>query len=287
MASSPPILFDLVAVLRTTLDTPFCIYTRAGVVEYASSESLTLFEMEREEQEKLNFFQHFQHSESKQIWQAVLSGNTVCYAIQDFAGHCRLSLLPDSRYILLQFRGLEHSSNQQQQIGALFKQSNYGIATATFEGEISQANTAFYRIFSIPLDHLIQLYQVIYSEDLAIELENRLKLRHKELSSYQIDCRAWKKHRLIWVRLTMSRMDSKSLLLIVEEVQSEYEQQERLLRLERDWRSLTINQTTMLIQLNLEGQIAFVSRAFEQKLGYPGSEICGTFISQWVHPQDH
>ena len=191
-------------------------------------------------------------------------------------------------------RAEESLRESEARFSGAFEFAPIGVALASLEGRLLQANQAVCDVVGYSENELLTLtvQEITHPDDLEEDLKNVHRLLAGEIRSYQMEKRYFHaRGDLVSVLLNVSlvRGDEGQPLYFIAHIQDITERkrtEEALRRSEALFRTLVNSSWDSFHLIEADGRIAYESPAVKRLLGYEPEEMIGHNALEFVHPDD-
>ncbi len=190
----------------------------------------------------------------------------------------------------------EQLSLREERLRALIENGFEGIATLDALAHITYLSPSVLNIIGKSLEEIRQAYgfQVIHPKDFEMVQETFLKVLDDPFQKHHLIVRFLNQEQnYIWIELIAQNfLDNKAINGIVvnwRDITERKLQEEQLQKSEALYRGLVEQSRDMIVQVNTQGQVLFISPACRAILGYSPEEFYENpaLVQQILHPDSH
>jgi PAS domain S-box-containing protein len=187
-----------------------------------------------------------------------------------------------------------HLQDRQGLSRSLIDTSPCAVTVTDLQGKITSVSRAAVRLYGYEsADELIgkSTIDTVSPEDRA-KAKEELNRILEEGSLCNVDIRLLKKDGTVFLGEFNSGVvrthdgEPHSIVAVVRDITSQRAMEEALRSSEEKFRDLVENMNDAIYRLGIDGSIDYASPAIESIIGYSPSELLGTKISDYIHPED-
>jgi PAS domain S-box-containing protein len=179
---------------------------------------------------------------------------------------------------------------------SIFEGAGIGMALSVPKGRIVVANPALERLLGYASGELegVQIKDITYPEDLALQADHLQRMRQSELDAYQFEKRFVRKDGgIVWGLLNATAVKDEhgviqAVIGQVQDITARKEAEAALRESEARFRALVQNDPDVIAVVDHTMRLIYLSPSAEPVSGIPAEEMLGSIESalQFVHPDD-
>jgi len=173
--------------------------------------------------------------------------------------------------------------------------SGVGMCLTDIEGNWIQVNQAFADFFGYDKKEIARFTfrELSHPDDLATNQEMVRRLIAGEFKNFQLENRyVHKSGRTVWGLLSVSVAKGRDgiasqMVAQIQDITKIKAAEKSLQESEALFRAIAENADELITVTDPKGRILYTSPAYELHLGYESGELCGAYVLEHVHPEDH
>ncbi len=181
----------------------------------------------------------------------------------------------------------EKSEENRNLSNKLIEDSPLGIFQANSKGEYIDVNSTGCRILGYSREEFLNMYITdILDENYVDEGEKHFEELSETGYAHSVLLMKYKSGEKLWIDLSASKITEDRYIGYFKDITEEIRTKEKLVESEHKFRSFVENANDIIYTTNMEGFITYISPNVESILGYKPNEMVGTYMADYIHPDD-
>jgi PAS domain S-box-containing protein len=172
---------------------------------------------------------------------------------------------------------------------AILEHAPVGIVTNDRECHLLEPNAAYQRICGYSAEELIgkKFTDHTHPDDIAKTLQSYEQLGSNKLQSYEMEKRYIRKDgKIIWIRVTASRLNEETNIGIIEDITARKQAEQQLRTTADRLKAILDNAPVGVSIVDRDGRIVESNAAYQRITGFSGDELIGMNFKDITHPED-
>jgi len=165
------------------------------------------------------------------------------------------------------------------------------VFEVTIDGIIKYISPSIEKSFNYKPEDLIgqNFFSFVYPEDLSFLLDVFQNNRFNEYKNIEYRCLT-ESGKIIWVQVSAKSIYEEGVLVgrsgILHDITDKKHAEEKLRKSEEQYRRVVESINDVIFEIDIEGNIKFISQSIFKVLGITVEEIIGRNIYEYIHPED-